>query len=109
LQKEVTHVSTELFSIHELGEHLLEHLKALNGHLKKGKITEEEIQEITEHTKQLDREVHQVIVQLDRMQEEIPKRFDEIFREVEGLKGREEHRKLVEQAQAFRKHLESLS
>jgi len=108
LEKEVTHVSAELLSIHELGEHLLEHLRDLKVKVGQSRASEGVLKEIIGHTEDLDREIHQVILRLTEIYSEIPQRFMEIYRGVEELDGGEEREKLLARTRAFRAHLESL-
>ncbi len=108
LQDEVSHASAELLSVHELGEHLLEHLRELREKLAKSDISEGLMKEIIGHTEDLDREIHQVLLRLTKIHTDIPQRFLEIYEGVEGLEGGLDKDKLQERTREFRAHLESL-
>lgn len=107
LDATVKSASTELFNIHELGEHLKEHLTGLKTKLVKGKISEEEMKEVIGHMNDLDKGIHDVIVRLGKLHSEIPQQFGEIYEDMRELKGGE-HEELIRRAEDFKKHLESL-
>lgn len=108
LEHKVNAASLKLFNAHELEEHLMEHISQLKNTLSKGHISEEEIKEIMGHMEELDKEIHQVILRLAELESGIPRRFDEIFQEVEGLQKAGTHKELVDKALSFKNHLESM-
>lgn len=108
LQREVSHASTDLLGIHELGEHLLEHLRDLRGKVGQGRASEGVMKEIIGHMEDLDREIHQLILRLAQIYEEIPRRFLEVYQGVEELERSAEKERLLERTNALRAHLESL-
>lgn len=100
--------SLELFDIHELEEHLMEHLNEVKTRLGKKQIADDEMKEILGHMHDLDRGIHHVIVLLSQLELEIPQRFEEVFAEVEELQKGGTHHKLLEKAQSFKNHLETI-
>lgn len=108
LEEQVKHTSTELFDLHELGEHLLEHLNLLKKKLGKKQISQTEMKEVIGHMEDLDLGIHHVILQLGNLQKEIPRRFDEIFHEVQEMQRGEENQSLMDRMKELRGHLESL-
>ncbi len=100
--------SLELFDIHELEEHLMEHLNEVKTRIGKKQIADDEMKEILGHMHDLDRGIHHVIVLLSQLESEIPQRFEELFAEVEELQKGGTHHKLVEKARLFKNHLETI-
>lgn len=109
VEAKIAETSTELFNVHDLGEHLMEHLNHLKNKLgHKDFPNREEIKEIMGHMHDLDFGIHRVILMLKEIHAELPKRFDEVFAEVENLADSEHHQALVNKAEDFKKHLEML-
>ncbi|MBI2340504.1 MAG: cytochrome c/FTR1 family iron permease [Deltaproteobacteria bacterium] len=108
LEDRMRKTSLELFSLHELEEHLKGHLDHLKSAMTKGRISDDEVKEMVGHMEDLDKGIHHIILQLNRLHADIPRRFDEFYQEVLGLQGTEPHQKLLTRAEEFKRHLESL-
>lgn len=104
----MTHASVDLLNTHELGEHLLEHLKQLKKKLGKEKVSLGEMKEIIGHMQDLDNGIHRAILDLEQIQREGPRGIDEIFDEVQELQVNAEHEELVRRVHAFKTHVETL-
>lgn len=102
-------ISLELLNIHELGEHLREHLNQLKSKLEKGSLSSKtDINEILTHMAELDQGIHHLVLQMNKLSSELPQRFDEIYQEVRQLKGRSEYNELIKKSQEFKLHLSSI-
>ncbi len=109
LETKIDKVSLDLFDIHEIEEHLKEHLHQLKSKFEHGLgSSKAEIQEMLGHMHDLDQGIHHLISQLSQFRSEIPERFDEIYQEIQNLEDGKDHQTLVTQAKNFKMHLESL-
>ncbi|HBF13264.1 MAG TPA: hypothetical protein DDW49_07755 [Deltaproteobacteria bacterium] len=108
LEQQMADTSVELLNVHELGEHLKEHLGELKKRLGRGDISKEEMREVVGHMEDLDEGIHHAIMRLEELQAHLPLQFEEIYRDVEGLKDKDEKQRLLEKVQKFKIHMSCL-
>ncbi len=108
LENKMALASLELFDAHELEEHLMEHLSQIKDKVGQSHFSGDEMKEIIGHMQDLDHGIHRALALLVELQAEIPRRFGEIFEEIQILQKDPNSQKLVERAVAFKEHLESL-